>query len=140
MALDLVQRGDAVPGADLAGVDRVVAEVLVGDGAVLEAEQPVAGHHLRVEVHLHLGVLGDGLQRAGQVVDEEAPRLVDGVHVGVDAVALVGQLLHQHVVVVAHAEADRGQIDAALGVLLDGAQDRLRAGLAHVGHAVRERG
>ena len=38
----LVERGRRVAGADLAGVDPVVAEVAVGDVAVLVAEQPLA--------------------------------------------------------------------------------------------------
>ena len=40
--LDLVDRGDLVTGADLTGVDRVDPEVVVGDGAVLVADQAVA--------------------------------------------------------------------------------------------------
>ena len=39
---DLVERGHGVAGADLAGVDAVVAEVAVGDVAVLVAEQAPA--------------------------------------------------------------------------------------------------
>ena len=37
----LVERGDPMPGADLAGVHGVVPEEVVGDGAILVAEQPV---------------------------------------------------------------------------------------------------
>ena len=32
MELDLVQGGHGMPGADLSGVDGVVAEALIGDG------------------------------------------------------------------------------------------------------------
>ena len=40
--LDVVERGGRVAGEDLAAVDGVVAEVAVGDVAVLVAEQAVA--------------------------------------------------------------------------------------------------
>ena len=55
--LHVIQRGRGVPGEDLAAVDGVVAEVVVGDVAVLVAEQPVALHRVRVELDLGLGVL-----------------------------------------------------------------------------------
>src|SRR5690606_18387999 len=44
---DLVERGDAVAGADLAGVDLVVGEVLARQRAVLVADQPVLGDERR---------------------------------------------------------------------------------------------
>ena len=48
---------------------------------------PVAAHRGGVEVHLHLGVLGDHLEGAGEVLHENAPGRAQGVHVGVIAVA-----------------------------------------------------
>src|SRR6185436_18228685 len=50
--LELVERRDLVPRADLARVDLVVAEVLVGDRAVLVAEEPVALDLRRIELDL----------------------------------------------------------------------------------------
>ena len=53
-------------GADLAAVDGVVAEVHVGDGAVLVPEQAIGGHLRRVELDLDLHVLRDVDQRRQQ--------------------------------------------------------------------------
>ncbi len=136
MQLDLVQRRHAVPGADLAGVHRVVAEILVGDGPVLKAHQPVAGHHIWIKVHLYLGVHGDGLQRARQAVHKEPLRLGQGVDVGIEPVAIVGQLLHQHVVIVAHAKADAGHGDPLAGIAADHLPDRAGTRAAHICHPV----
>src|SRR5690606_36971459 len=94
-----VQGGDGVAGADLAAVDPVVAEVLVGDPAVVVADEPELGDRLRVEGDLGLGVPGGQLDVAGQVLAEHRAGLllvgdVDGV-----AVALVREALHQRVAV-----------------------------------------
>ena len=62
----LVEGGDGVPGAQLAGVDGVVLERLVGDGAVLVADQAVGGDGGGVEGDLGLGVLGHDRQRRGE--------------------------------------------------------------------------
>jgi hypothetical protein len=83
------------PAADLAGVDPIVAELFVGDVAVLVAQQPIAAHGLRVPLDLRLGLLRHGLQRAREVLDEDAARLFQVVDVGVGAVALVGEAFHQ---------------------------------------------
>ena len=123
-------------GADLAGVDAVVAEVAVGDVAVLVAEQAPARDRFGVELDLRLGFLRDGLERPGEVLDEDLARFGESVDVVVGAVALVGQLLHEGVVVVAHAEADGGEGDAALGLFADPRQDRLGPRRADIGDAV----
>jgi hypothetical protein len=99
-----------VPGADLAGVHFVVAEVVVRHVAIFIADQPVALHRLRVELDLNLGVPGNRQQRAGEFVHKDALGLLHRIDVGVEAVAVVGQLLHQRVVVVAHAQADCRQL------------------------------
>ena len=44
-----------------------------------------------------------------ELVDEEAAGFVHIVHVGIETVAVVGQLLHERVVVVVHAKAEGGQ-------------------------------
>ena len=59
-------------GTDLARIHRVVAEVLVGHVAVFVTQQPVAVDGLRVEIDLHLGVLGDNLERSGEVFNKDA--------------------------------------------------------------------
>ena len=99
---DGVQGGGAVPGADLTGVDSIVAEVLVSDVPVFVPDQAVVGDHIRVEVDLDFGVQGDHLQGGGQVFDEEFLGFVQVVDVGVAAVAVVGQRLHQAVIQVAY--------------------------------------
>ncbi len=58
------------PRADLAGVHTVIAEVLIGHLAVLITDQAVVGHHVGVEIHLHLGVVGNHLQAGGQFLDK----------------------------------------------------------------------
>ena len=58
------------------------------------------------------------------------------VDVGVEAVALVGELLEQHVVVVAHPDADRDELDPGCGVVGDPAEDAVRVGQADIGDAV----
>jgi len=101
VALDLIQRRHTVACPNLTRIHRVITKLIIGDRPVLKAQQAIARHHLRVEVHLHLGILGNGLQRPRQVFHEDAPRLADVVHVGIGPVALVGELLHQGIVVVA---------------------------------------
>ena len=106
-----------MPGEDLAPVDRVVAEVAVGDVAVLVAEQPVALHLLRVELDLGLGVAPGHHERAGETGGEHPLGLGGRVDVDVPAVATVGELLEQVVVVVcdAHAHRDEARPGARLG-------------------------
>ena len=113
-------------GADRPGVDAGIGERAVVDGAVLVADEPVGGDEVGIELDLGLRVEGDGLEGRGQVVPEERPGLVEVVDVGVEPVALVGELLEQGVVVVAHADADADQLDAGRRVLADAAQDRRR--------------
>jgi hypothetical protein len=127
-----------VAGADLARVDLVVAEVGIRHGAVLVAEQAVAVDLGRVELDLQLDVARHGLDRAHEVVHEHLFGLLARVDVVAHAVALVGQLLEQHVVVVVHAHADRVQVHALLADLLDGLRDHVGIGHADVGDAVGE--
>ena len=134
---DGVQDRDLVAGPDGAGVDGVVGEVAVRHRPVLVAELAVRGDRLGVELDLRLGVEGDRLEGPGQVLGEQPAGLVLAVDVGVEAVAVVGQLLEQGVVVVAHADPDRDELDARRRVLADARQDALGIGQADVGDAVR---
>ena len=104
-------------GAHLACIDLVITEVVVGHVAIFIADQAVACHRFRVEIDLDLGIFGNGLQRAGQVIDKEAARFFNIIDIGVEAIPLVGQLFHQRVIVVAHAHADRGHQNALGGIL-----------------------
>jgi hypothetical protein len=65
--------------AALAGVDLVVAERVVGDVAVLVADEAVARDQARIEVDLQLDVLRDDLERAAELLLEHTLRGVDGV-------------------------------------------------------------
>jgi hypothetical protein len=122
---------------DRPGIHPGIPEVLVGDGPVLIADEPIRGDDGGVELDLDLGVEGDRLDRPGQVLGEQATCLGEVVDVGVEAVALVGQLLEQDVVVVAHPDADRDEFDAGRGVVADPPQDAVRVGQPDVGDAVR---
>ena len=133
---DFVQRGDGVAGTDVAGVDGVVVEVLALKHAVLVADQAVFGDHGRVELELDLDVPGDREQGRGEFVDQHLARFVQGVDIGVVAVAGVGQLFHQVVVVVASAEAQRGQLNASLATMFNHVLQCLEADRADVEVAV----
>ena len=61
----------------------------------------------RVELDLNLHVFGDGIQRRTHLIDQHLTRLAQRIDVGVVAVAVVRELLHQMVVVVAGPEAQR---------------------------------
>ncbi|EAU64769.1 hypothetical protein STIAU_0428 [Stigmatella aurantiaca DW4/3-1] len=135
--LHLVEGGDRVSRADVARIHPVIGEVLLVQQAVLEADEPVAGNPGGIELHLHLHVPGDELEGARELLDEDAPRLGQCVHVGVLPIPDMGQPLHQLVVVVAHPKAHRGEPDALLGVRFHGLEDAVRLGDAVVGHAVR---
>ncbi len=125
-----IKSSNAVSGTDLARIHRVVAEVLVGLVAVFVTQQPVAVDGLRVEIDLHLGVLGDNLERSGEVFNKDALGLGERIDIVVGAITVVGELLHQNVVVVAHSETNRGQGDTLVDVLPDLVEDRFGSGVA----------
>ena len=132
-----VQGRDRMAGADRTGVHVRVDEVLVGDVAILVADEAVGRDDVSLELDLRLRVEGDRLERAGQVLGEQPAGLVEDVDVGVEAVALVGELLEQRVVVVAHPDADRDELDAGRRVAPDRAQDRFRVRQPDIRDAVR---
>jgi hypothetical protein len=76
---DLVERGHAVTGADLACVLAVVGEVLVGEDPVLVADEAERLDGVGVERDLDLHVLGDGVQGARRLLDQDLlrPAVVD---------------------------------------------------------------
>ncbi|MNO71084.1 hypothetical protein D3C76_619870 [compost metagenome] len=114
---DFIERGNRVPGADLTGIDLVVVEVLALQRTVLVAEQAVFADGRRVELELDLDVLRHHRKGRAQLIDQHLACLAQVVNVGVVAVAGVGQLLHQPLVVVVHAEAEGGQGNAAATLL-----------------------
>ena len=50
-----------MPRADLACIDGIVAELVIGNGTVLKTYKSIAPHHMGIELHLHLRVQGDCL-------------------------------------------------------------------------------
>ena len=108
-----------------------------GDGPVLVADEPVGRDDRRVELDLGLGVEGDRLEGPDEILREQAPGLGEVVDIGVEAVTLVRQLLEQDVVVVAHPDADRDELDPGGGIVADLAEDGVGVGQPDVGDAIR---
>ena len=96
-------------GADLSGIHLVVAEVFSCQHTVLVAHQAVLADQRRVELDLDLHVPGHGVQRGAHLVHQHLLRFEERVDVCMIAVAMVGELLHELVVVVATTESQRGQ-------------------------------
>ena len=136
--LELVEAGHLVARADLAGVHRVVAEVAVGDGAVLVAELAPADDLGRVELHLDLHVPCDGDEAPDKALDDRAPGVGGVAHVVAHALAAVRELLEEDVVVVRHPHPDGVQEDAAAHAVGDLFGQALLVRLAQVGDAVGE--
>ena len=67
--------------ADVAGIDFVVVEILVPEQPVLVSHQAVLGDRRGVELDLDLDVLGDGHQRAAELLQEDPLRLAIAVDV-----------------------------------------------------------
>ena len=115
----------------------IVVEVLALEHAVLVADQSVLRDHRRVELDLDLHVPGDGPQRSLTLRHEHTLGLRQGIDVRMIAVAGIGQLLHQVIVVVAGAEAERRKRDAALALFLDQVHQGFKADRADVEIAIR---
>ena len=81
-----------MPGADLPGVNGVIAELVIFEVTVLIAEQAESTDDVRIEIDLNFRVFGDDLQRSRQIFDEDAPRLAEGVNIGVVSVSRVREV------------------------------------------------
>ena len=90
--------------------------------AVLVADQAIAGDLGRIEFDLQFHVLRDGDERCACFLDQDAPRLLDRIEIGVVAIPLVRQRLHRRVLQVVVADTQDGQEDAALALLFDEAR------------------
>ncbi len=132
----LIQRRHGVARADIAGIDLVVVEVLARQHAVLVADQAILLHRCRIEFHLDLHVARDGGQGRADLADQHLVAFHQVVDIRIGAVAGIGQLLHQLLVVVAGAEAERGQRHAGLALLFHHALELPEVGHAHVEVAV----
>ena len=92
-------------GADVSGILLVVIKIFLVEDAVFVTDQPVCGHFGGVEFDLDLDVFGDGDQRTAHLADQDFSGFRLRIDVGVIAVALVGELLHAGIFIVAHAES-----------------------------------
>ena len=126
MKFQFVEGGDAVTGTNFACIHRVVPKVLVVHPTVFIAQKPVSADNFRIEVHLNLGILGYGLKGPGQVLYEDSLSFGYVIHIVIAAVTVVGQLFHQNVVVVTHAETHRGESHASVHLSPNFTQYRVR--------------
>ncbi len=92
-------------GADVAGINFVVVEVFVAQGAVGVADEAVFFDGGGVEFDLDFDVLGDGGEGGGELVAQDFSGFFFAVDIAVIAVAGVGDLFHHGFVVVAGAVA-----------------------------------
>ena len=125
-----------MPGSDLAGILPVVAKVLGRHDPVLVAEQAIGGHLRGVKLHLDFHILRDRDRAARELLHEHLPRLAGAVDIGVNTIAVIGDLFHLRVLQVAFAEAEHREERAAGRLLLDQVHERLVAGHTHVQVAV----
>ena len=116
---EFVENGDLVSGAGFRSVGVRVFELLAGHQAAFVAQEAVVGNPLRVELDLCLHVASDGAEVLMNVGDEELAGFGKGVHVGGDAAALLGQLLHEAVSQVAVSKAQDVEKDAVVGVVVE---------------------
>ena len=90
---DLVERRHLMARADVAGINFVVVEILLAQGAVLIADQTIFADEGGVELDLDLHVMGDREEGRGQFGVEHPPGLSGAVDIGVIAVPAIGDLL-----------------------------------------------
>ena len=133
---DFVERGHGVAGADFAGIFFVVVKIFGGEHAVFVADQPIAGDLGRVELDLDLHILGNRDERAGHFLDEHLAGFGEAVDIVLVAVAFARDRFHHRVVEIAPAEAEHGEEDAGLGLLLGKAGEIVGVGDADVEIAV----
>ncbi len=133
---DLVDCGDGMARANFAGIDAIVAEILAAERASLVTDQAIFGDTLGVELDLDLHVVGDREEGAADFVDQHAAGFGFAVDVSCDAVAVLGQALHQRVIVIAAAEAEYRQVNTGLALALDDVLQLLEIGDADVEIAV----
>ena len=112
-------------GADLAGIDAVVVEVLAVQRPRLETDLAVFGDDGRIELDLELHVGRDREQRRGGFLHQRLLGFRQRVDIGGDAVAVLRDGLHELIVVVALPEAEDRQEDAAFALRLDHRLQRL---------------
>ena len=133
---DFVDGGYAVAGADVARIHFVVVEVFVAQGAVGVADQAVFLNRGGVEFDLDFHVLRHGGEGGGQLVLQDFFGFFFIVDVAVIAVARIGDLFHHVFVVIARAETQRGERDAAFAFFRHHGFQGVGAGNADVEVAV----
>ena len=125
-----------MPRTDIAGVDGVVVEVLAAQQPRLIADEAVFRDHRRIELDLELEILRNRKQRRAEFAHQDFPRLVQGVDIGGGAVAGLGDLLSDDIVVIALAEAEHGEENAALALSRDKILKAVGVDDAHIEVAV----
>ena len=125
-------------GADLRGIHRVVAELLLGELMLRVADLPIRRHAARIELDLHFHIGSGDLQRARQLGGKFVPHFLGRVEKGIAPVAVAREDFEQVVVVTFPADAEAIERNALLAVGLDLLLERLRIDVAQVGRAVRE--
>ena len=134
----LVEDGRGRPRGKLGELLAVLHEGVVRRDAVLVADDAPLLHHGRVPGDLGPRLVGEGRRERHPVrAGEERLRLLARIEVAVPAVAVLGELLEQHVVVVLDADADGDQPQRVPAVgIRGGLEDGERIGRVHVRHAV----
>ncbi len=106
-------------GAHVAGVYRVVVEVLAVEVARLIADEAVFSHGGGIELHLELDVFRNREQRRGGLLYQYLLGFAQRIDIGGDTVAVLRQGLHPRILVVATPEAQHGQEDSLFTLALD---------------------
>jgi len=128
---------DTASYANFSGVFGVVVEVFMGQDPVFVTDESEGFDFFGVELDLDFYVFGNGDQGAIDLRNKNFAGFFEGIDVGVVAVALVRQLFHGAIFVVAHAESKYGQKYTALGFGFDKVYQCTLIGGADVEIAIR---
>ena len=111
---------------------------MVGGNAVFIADDPPAADQFRVPGYLGAGLVGKGRSQSQPVVPlKNGAGLGRVVQIAIPAVAVLGQLLEQVVVVVGNADADGDEAQGVVGPVIGGGfQDGKGVGGVHISHAI----
>ena len=103
-------------GADLGGIDGVVAELFLGELMLRVADLALGRHAVRIELDLHLHVRSRHVQRAGELAGKFGRRFLGRVEEAIPAVAVAREDFEQIIVVTFPADAEAVERDALLAV------------------------
>ena len=123
--------------ADIARVDAIVIEIFGFQCAGFVTDQAVFRDCRRVPLDLHFHVLGDREQRRTRLVYEHLPRFIQRIDIRGCPIAVLGERLHERIVVIALADAEDRQENAALALPFNKAFEFALVGDADVEITVR---